>query len=226
MSIKLMSLIWEDHTKQLTNPEKSVMTRLADFASDSGESIFPSLNRLADDLSLSRRGVIKIIDSLIEKGYISKLNRTKENGSNKSNLYTINVEKLESNVDKSVDKMCMNKRGSEPRSPGGSEPCSPGMVNHVHPIHHIKPSLKKHHIDEDAFCENEFLKEEIIKKLTLWGVVKGDIVNWIRKYGLDILNYQISLVEEGGKSIRSKGASLRGALNRLEGPKLTVVGAI
>lgn len=94
MSIKLMSLIWEDHTGQLSASEKSVLIRMADFAADDGSSIYPGYTRIGKDTSLSYETVKRSVWSLMEKGYLIKV-KNENRWSGKAAVFQINVKKLE-----------------------------------------------------------------------------------------------------------------------------------
>lgn len=53
MSIHLMSLVWE--VNFATASQKLIMLRLADYADDDGNSVFPSIERLARQVGASKR---------------------------------------------------------------------------------------------------------------------------------------------------------------------------
>lgn len=88
MSIRLMSLIFESN---LPTSEKIIMLAMADYASDSGESIFPSIATISRKTSLSESGVHNLIRSLLHKKYLILVGK---GGGRKTNLYKINVELL------------------------------------------------------------------------------------------------------------------------------------
>jgi biotin operon repressor len=71
----------------LPTTEKFVLLTMADYASDSGESIFPSVETLARKTSLSDRSVQNSIQSLISKGYLTL--SSKGGGRNHTNRYKI-----------------------------------------------------------------------------------------------------------------------------------------
>lgn len=54
MSIHLMSLVWE--VKFPTQGQKLVMLRMADYANDDGDSVFPSNDEVARQCGLTKRG--------------------------------------------------------------------------------------------------------------------------------------------------------------------------
>lgn len=90
MSIRVMSLVWNSN---LSGVEKSVLLAMADYASDSGDSIFPSIATLAKKSSWSERSVQRAINNLIEQ---ECLELVKEGGGRSStNLYRIRVDTLE-----------------------------------------------------------------------------------------------------------------------------------
>jgi len=67
--------------------EKFVLLAMADYASDSGDSIFPSIGTLAKKTSLSDRTVQTCIKSLIDKNYL--IMAKNGGGRNHTNLYKI-----------------------------------------------------------------------------------------------------------------------------------------
>lgn len=92
MSIRLLPLVWDISPEILNSGQKAVLLRLADFCSDDikGTGIFPTVNRIARDISYSIRNVQKIINSLIKLNLLSKEMRF-INNRNTSNWYSINI---------------------------------------------------------------------------------------------------------------------------------------
>lgn len=143
MSIKLMSLVWQDHTGTLAGIEKAVLLRMADFAADNGTQIFPSVKRLVLDTGFGNTAIKEAIKKLVAKKYITKTIRTNKSV-HISNLYRINIATLAkaANVDNSVDKQGINKKGGSPhdlgvgrhRQGGGSpDDCDPPLIHHIDP---------------------------------------------------------------------------------------------
>lgn len=125
MSIRIMSLVWGDHSGSLSPMEKLVLLRMADFAADDGSSVYPSLNRIASDNSMSRRTVIRSIKSLIEKNILIKV----EASSPKdyiSNVYRIDISILEKLKNLPPDLPLVSQ--SHP-----SDRVSPPLVTECHP---------------------------------------------------------------------------------------------
>ena len=115
MSIKVMNLVLD--SDDLKSSEKFVLAILADFGNDNGESIYPSINRIAKRTSLTTRAVKNILGNLEKGGFIRRVGR-----SGYTSLYTIVIHKL---------------GGGEARSPvnqihRGGERTSPGGVNQIH----------------------------------------------------------------------------------------------
>lgn len=165
MSIKLMSLVWQDHTGALTGSEKAVLLRMADFAADNGTQIFPTIKRLALDTGFSERNVQYAIKKLIEKKYLNKTVRTSKSV-HISNLYRINISTLQAasvdnlpkkpkDVNKPVDKPCTKDRGGATVAPGVVQNTSGGgarIACDPSLIHHIDPPIAK---DATNFLKNK-----------------------------------------------------------------------
>lgn len=92
MSIKNMNLVWNLDKTGLTGTHVSILVRLASLGNDDGDSIYPSYNRIALDIGISRQSVIENINQLELKNFISK--SSSNNGS--TNQYKMNVPLLES----------------------------------------------------------------------------------------------------------------------------------
>jgi hypothetical protein len=129
MSVKIMSLVW-DTKRYFTSSQKLVLLKLADCAADDGSHAYPSHSTIAEECSLSKRGVINVLEALYDSGILSKQARFNAAGDKTSNLYFINVQILKqiANNEQPVDKPCIT---SAPTG-GGSERSSLGVVNTVH----------------------------------------------------------------------------------------------
>jgi hypothetical protein len=103
MSIRLMSKVFET---DLPAHEKFVLLAMADYASDTGESIYPSIETICRKTSISERMVHYSVARLLNRGVIVLV---KKGGGKTSNTYRINPEAVE-----------------------GCIPCTPG-VHTVHP---------------------------------------------------------------------------------------------
>lgn len=128
MSIKLMSLVWENGPTSST--DRFVLLALADNANDQGRC-WPSYQTIAAKCAMSRRTVINTVERLIAAGYISRRGRG-DGHRQTSNEYILNAAKLSTVV---IDV----HRGSEADSlpvvnddHWGGEQDSPGVVNDVH----------------------------------------------------------------------------------------------
>ncbi len=89
MSIRLMSKVFES---DLPTYEKFVLLAMADYASDTGESIYPSIETLCRKTSISERMVHYSVARLIAKGLLELI---KPGGGKTTNTYRIVPEKLE-----------------------------------------------------------------------------------------------------------------------------------
>ena len=168
----------------LTRSELTVV--LALICSRRSRGTFPSLPLIAQRSGFSRRGVIKILDSLKSKGLI----RVSRHPKARSNSYDLSPlwEKLSlyqnsENLDSEP-----SSPYSELSSPGG-EPSSPLMVNPVHPSNTLfnnsiynnssitpksivktKSLLKTRSIEKkQASCQNKLTRDDFIKALKRLG---------------------------------------------------------
>lgn len=147
MSIKLMSLIWQDHTGELTGIEKAILIKMADYAADNGTQIFPSVKTLALDTAFSEKTVRRAINTLIEKKRLTKTIRSRK-AVHISNLYRINTAALQqaAPVNKPVNKRGITKEGTPSQSVGvlpERPEGTPSQTSNPPPNHHIDPPLAK-----------------------------------------------------------------------------------
>lgn len=69
MSNRLLTAAWR--VRGLSCPQKSILTRLADFANDHTGECFPSHERIAKDCTLNERTVRRALSTLAEIGHIT-----------------------------------------------------------------------------------------------------------------------------------------------------------
>lgn len=154
MSISLMNDVF--HTKIGSQTLKLIILKLADNANDNGEC-FPSYQHIAEQCEVSKRTVIRAINTLCEKGFLIKKpsykNEGKEQGSNR---YIITLQGSRGDYGRAshetseVASKYPNGNfvgakevlgGSDRVSPGsdtvspGSDRVSPGGVTQCHPNH-------------------------------------------------------------------------------------------
>ena len=87
MSIKLMSLVWDNGPNDAT--QRFVLLALADRANDQGGSCYPSILELSKKCAMSQRTVIRAIDGLVDGGFL-----VRKRHKSRSNSYTIVVDHL------------------------------------------------------------------------------------------------------------------------------------
>jgi hypothetical protein len=90
MSIKAMNWAWG---KVLPPVPKIILLKLADIANDSGVC-WPSVRLLASSCGVSRRTVQRHLNEFVEQGLLIITERTRENGSQTSNLYNLSMERV------------------------------------------------------------------------------------------------------------------------------------
>ena len=94
MSYELLGRATMATMKDLSNTEVSVLMFLCGFANSKTGQCNPSQSTLADRARLTRRATINILNRLEEKGYISRTRNFRQDGSETSCSYIINLEKL------------------------------------------------------------------------------------------------------------------------------------
>lgn len=90
MSVKVMSAVWDS---DLSSDEKMVALALADWASDGGESIFPSRSHVAWKVGKSVRAVQYTINKLRRQGILVPVG-WKTGGRGRWRIYRLDVSKL------------------------------------------------------------------------------------------------------------------------------------
>lgn len=89
MSIHLMSLVWE--VEFATPTQKLIMLRLADYADDDGNSVFPSIERLARQVGASKRQTQYAVRAIEGCGLLTCLHKG-GNGPKDTNRWQIDVD--------------------------------------------------------------------------------------------------------------------------------------
>lgn len=90
MSIKIMSAVWDEPDTK--GSERLVLLALADNANDEG-FCWPSLETIARKCNISRRFVVRLLDSLEERGLVERERRTLK-GMYTSTMYRVIVHKV------------------------------------------------------------------------------------------------------------------------------------
>jgi DNA-binding MarR family transcriptional regulator len=83
-----MSYFGTIYAEDIPHRAKSVYMYLRDRTNASG-TCWPGIKKIATDLHLSRSTVKRALDDLYKSGLIKKEPRYRDNGSNSSNLYTV-----------------------------------------------------------------------------------------------------------------------------------------
>jgi DNA-binding MarR family transcriptional regulator len=90
MSWKIMRTLMDMRLPRLTASQKLVLVSLARYGTDTGESIYPSVDRLATNSNLSPSQVQKILRHLEHIGYVQVLHR-----STGGNFYSTTLRRLD-----------------------------------------------------------------------------------------------------------------------------------
>lgn len=122
MSSKLHGLVWEGCAHAGLNLSRvAVMARLADYSNDEGLS-WPAIETIQRQIGAkSKNTVSAAINDLKQGGWLVKTER-KSGGRNLSNLYQINVEKLEAAAAEAREAYKPKKRGARNNPPNINPP--------------------------------------------------------------------------------------------------------
>jgi hypothetical protein len=129
MSNRIFQAVWDFGPQGRT--EMLVLMALADCADASSAECYPSLSHICAAARASRRCVIQTLAALQADGWITVLQRDRANGSQASNLYRINLEKLGLSV--------VPVRAGGPAR-GGADSASPrGAISAPPPVQFLHP---------------------------------------------------------------------------------------
>ena len=170
----LMLAVFRDQSKdsqgkyQLNGIETAVYARMALYANESGESIYPSVNTLVGELKFARRTIQRAIKSLLEKGRII-LVKMGNGKTHTANEYRIDLSLLPKYLgvqsptyNDSVDKLCTPLLVSDEIDCGVKE--TRGAGARETPNNHILQSLTTNYlttVDNSKELENDLLKIKI-----------------------------------------------------------------
>ena len=91
MSIRVMTLIWDRYPGG--GSKLLAMLALADWASDDGTRVYPSMETLADKMRMSRRQAVRIVHQLSTDGFLDLVSKGK-GGRHVSNRYQLRLDHL------------------------------------------------------------------------------------------------------------------------------------
>ena len=168
MSIKLMSLVWDLPKEAINATQTSILIRMADFAADDGTSIYPGVNRIADDCKLNRETVRDNLKILVEQQFLFLIEEAVP-ALHKANVYKMNVDKLKNWQPKAL--YIKEAGGVAPGGGGGRTP--PGGGGVAPPDPSLRSTIKNHQ-HQDAVDLIELLKDNNNEKL---------VDDWIKEHG-------------------------------------------
>ncbi len=137
MSNKLMTLVWDNESGNLNYTETALLVKLADFSSDDGTGIWPSINTLVKKTKICRSTVITTKQSLCDKNYLCQRERSKD-GRQTSNEYFINAKKLWDEANKEAPTAPFTDLFKEEEGSPSHTP--PQSVTHTPPVRHTHPN--------------------------------------------------------------------------------------
>lgn len=115
MNFKIILSVYNVDNKHLSPSEKHVLVRLAIY----GDKIYPTYDHLSKQTGFNRRALIRIVGSLVKKGFLHK----KKRRAGKSNYYAISLERLKS---------CQDEEGDSDFKSPDSDLESPSLVTDGH----------------------------------------------------------------------------------------------
>jgi hypothetical protein len=210
MSIYLVNLISNDYSlnQKLTPLERTIFKEYALFTGDDGTRGYPSLSTLSKRTGYSRRHIIRVVQSLVRKGFLIKVNDF-DRHKHRATEYRINLDmiaqvdhKLSTKVvhkpvDKSVDNLVTVNLSSDTKTFSGSD-----MPSHESSLR----SVNNDH-DYDAVKMNE--KERgLIEQMVSIKFDKQDAIRWLDKLGYDKISNELELMRKQ-KGIINPGGYLR-----------------
>ena len=92
MSIRVITIVWDRFPAG--SSELLALLALADWADDRGRRLYPSVAALAAKIRMSERQTKRILEKLIEGGYLELVTPGNQGGRRKSNRYRIRLETL------------------------------------------------------------------------------------------------------------------------------------
>ncbi|EBQ9003873.1 helix-turn-helix domain-containing protein [Salmonella enterica subsp. enterica serovar Blockley] len=153
MSSKLHGLVWEGCAHAgLDLSRVAVMARLADYSNDEGLS-WPAIETIKRQIGVrSKNTVSAAINELEQGGWLVKKER-KSGGRNLSNLYQINVEKVEAAAAAAREAYKPKKRGARNNPPNINPPTVDPSINDgltVDPSNFDPPTVEGSTIDKNS----------------------------------------------------------------------------
>lgn len=92
MSVKVMSLVWDNFDRG--GSEKLVMLAMADWCSDDGSRLHPSISTVAKKTNISESQARRIIHKFIDEGYLTVTANFNGGDKGQSRHYQLNLNKL------------------------------------------------------------------------------------------------------------------------------------
>ncbi|CAG9932213.1 helix-turn-helix domain-containing protein [Candidatus Nitrotoga arctica] len=92
MSIRVMSMVWENYLKG--GSEKLALLALADWCNDQGSSLHPSINAIAKKINVSESQARRIIHGFIKDGYLEVIGNHSGGNPGQSRQYKLNLKNL------------------------------------------------------------------------------------------------------------------------------------
>lgn len=153
MSSKLHGLVWEGCAHAgLELSRVAVMARLADYSNDEGLS-WPAIETIKRQIGVkSKNTVSAALNELEQGGWLVKKER-KSGGRNLSNLYQINVEKVEAAAAAAREAYKPKKRGARNNPPNINPPTVDPSINDgltVDPSNFDPPTVEGSTIDKNS----------------------------------------------------------------------------
>lgn len=118
--------------------EALVLIAICDSADKVSGEAWPSLRSLAQAARVAPRSVRRIITRLVADGWVTVESRSRPNGSQASNLYTVNLAQL-GELRTPPDSVSPSPRTQVPPPPDSVSPSAPDSVSPLEPSHKKEP---------------------------------------------------------------------------------------
>lgn len=164
-----------DRMRELSHQAFKVFVALCKFT-DNKNMCFPSRKRLSEMLNMTPNYVTKFIKELVDRGWIERTTRTREDGSQTSSMYTIQILPPNEFVNWHVEEEKEPETTPPPLQTvheGGNRQSVRGVTDSVVAINYTKEHTIEHTISKDI---EQSLESELVEAKPVYG---NQDINWV-----------------------------------------------